>query len=420
MIGNPESRGWSQIAWRPVARKGLTILLINALLVGQVPAPLWAQEALAGDVTAEASDESVPSAEVAPDVVVERVSSDATEPATAVEESKTIELSRVEMHRAGKKISADVDALLTPGDAIEAVAITGGSSADSASNGTPVTEGVSYTWSLLENEGDASGRGLGTDSVAHIPAGAEALGMYLRVDATSGAGSVSYVKGPIARAGALRLANISIAAKDGGTVDDQGTLVARPVLTAGKVPPEGSVTYQWWIDRTATGSYEKIAGATKQELKLDSSMVGAKIRVTATAGGYNEVKATAGPVLGSQSAQAAIAALDRASFMPSPAYGTSDNVRKLVEDKLHELGFTHATARVVSAEAGKGDATVSAAEGEGNGDVTYYFEDLAKVDKPAGSASVKVVFEIAAGGTTATWTRYITIRWDMALSLIHI
>ena len=48
MIGNPESRGWSQIAWRPVARKGLTILLINALLVGQVPAPLWAQEALAG------------------------------------------------------------------------------------------------------------------------------------------------------------------------------------------------------------------------------------------------------------------------------------------------------------------------------------------------------------------------------------
>lgn len=157
MIGNPESRGWSQIAWRPVARKGLTILLINALLVGQVPAPLWAQEALAGDVTAEASDESVPSAGVAPDVVVERVSSDATEPATAVEESKTIELSRVEMHRAGKKISADVDALLTPGDAIQAVAITGGSSADSASNGTPVTEGVSYTWSLLENEGDASG-----------------------------------------------------------------------------------------------------------------------------------------------------------------------------------------------------------------------------------------------------------------------
>lgn len=135
MIGNPESRGWSQIAWRPVARKGLTILLINALLVGQVPAPLWAQEALAGDVTAEASDESVPSAGVAPDVVVERVSSDATEPATAVEESKTIELSRVEMHRAGKKISADVDALLTPGDAIQAVAITGGSSADSASNG---------------------------------------------------------------------------------------------------------------------------------------------------------------------------------------------------------------------------------------------------------------------------------------------
>lgn len=85
-----------------------------------MPAPLWAQEALAGDVTAEASDESVPSAEVAPDVVVERVSSDATEPATAVEESKTIELSRVEMHRAGKKISADVDALLTPGDAIQA------------------------------------------------------------------------------------------------------------------------------------------------------------------------------------------------------------------------------------------------------------------------------------------------------------
>ncbi len=280
MIGNPESRGWSQIAWRPVARKGLTILLINALLVGQVPAPLWAQEALAGDVTAEASDESVPSAEVAPDVVVERVSSDATEPATAVEESKTIELSRVEMHRAGKKNSAEVDALLTPGDAIrvssdatepataveesktielsrvemhragkknsaevdalltpgdaiQAVAITGGSSADSASNGTPVTEGVSYTWSLLENEGDTSGRGLGTDSVAHIPAGAEALGMYLRVDATSGTGSVSYVKGPIARAGALRLANISIAAKDGGTVDDQATLVARPVLTAG-------------------------------------------------------------------------------------------------------------------------------------------------------------------------------------------
>ena len=47
------------------------------------------------------------------------------------------------------------------------------------------------------------------------------------------------MKGPIARAGALRLANVSIASKDGGTVDDQATLVARPVLTAGKISPEG-------------------------------------------------------------------------------------------------------------------------------------------------------------------------------------
>lgn len=69
MIGNPESRRSSQMAWRAVARKGLAVLLINALLAGHAPAPLWAQGDLAGDATTGAPEELVPSEEAVPEAV---------------------------------------------------------------------------------------------------------------------------------------------------------------------------------------------------------------------------------------------------------------------------------------------------------------------------------------------------------------
>ena len=235
------------------------------------------------------------------------------------------------------------------------------------------------------------------------------LGKYLRVEATTTEGSVAFVMGPIAPEGSLRLANISIAVEGCGSVTDKATLIAKPVLTAGKVPPAGSVTYEWRVAESASGPFEPIAGATGSRLELAKSHVGSYIRVVATAGGYNQVKATAGPVLDARSAEAAKAALD--GFTPQPVFGESQNVREIVQTKLDELGFTQAKVRVKSAETGAGGATVSSAEGTGNGQVTFYYEDP-EGDVP-GSARIKVVFEISSRGTTAEWARLITVRWDM-------
>ncbi len=367
-----------------------------------------------------------------------------------------IKLSRVEMHRAGTKISGDVDAILHPGDTIEAVAITGGSPADSASNGNPVKDGVTYAWTLLPSKDAQAGEALGTASTVRLAKGDAVLGKYLRVETTTTEGSVAFAMGPIAPEGAMRLANISIAVEGGGSVTDKATLVAKPVLTAGKVPPAGSVTYEWQVAETASGPFEPIAGTTGDRLKLAKSHVGSYVRVVATAGGYNQVKATAGPVLDAQSAEAAKAALDGFTplakshvgsyvrvvataggynqvkatagpvldaqsaeaakaaldgFTPQPVFGESQNVREIVQAKLDNLGFTQAKVRVKSAETGAGGATVSSAEGAGNGQVTFYYEDP-EGDVP-GSARIKVVFEISSRDTTAEWTRWITVRWDM-------
>lgn len=326
-----------------------------------------------------------------------------------VQKPGAIKLSRVEMHRAGTKVSGDIDAILHPGDAVEAVAITGGSPADGATNGTVVKEGVTYAWTLLPSRNAAAGEALGEGATVRLAEGDAVLGKYLRVEATTTEGSVAFVMGPIAPEGSLRLANISIAVEGGGSVTDKATLIAKPVLTAGKVPPAGSVTYEWQVAESASGPFEPIAGATGSRLELAKSHVGSYIRVVATAGGYNQVKATAGPVLDAQSAEAAKAALD--GFTPQPIFGESQNVREIVQAKLAELGFTHAEVRVKSAETGAGGATVSSAEGADNGRVTFYYEDP-EGDVP-GSARVKVVFEISSRGTTAEWTRWITVRWDM-------
>ena len=327
-----------------------------------------------------------------------------------VEKPGAIKLSRVEMHRAGTKVSGDIDAILHPGDAIEAVAITGGSPADAATNGTVVKEGVTYAWTLLPSKNAVAGEALGEGATVRLAKGEAALGKYLRVEATTTEGSVAFVMGPIAPEGSLRLANISIAVEDGGSVTDKATLIAKPVLTAGKVPPAGSVTYEWQVAESASGPFEPIAGATGSRLELAKTHVGSHIRVVATAGGYNQVKATAGPVLDAQSAEAAKAALD--GFTPQPVFGESQNVREIVQAKLAELGFSRAKVRVKSAETGAGGAAVSSAEGAGNGQVTFYYEDP-EGDVP-GSARIKVVFEISSRGTTAEWTRWITVRWDMA------
>lgn len=331
-----------------------------------------------------------------------------------VNASNQVTLSRVELYRDDVKISGDIDAILAPGDTIRASAVTGGSSADTATNGSVVDAGgVSCSWTLLARKGDEQGVSLGAGSSVTLPEGEQALGCYLKVEASAGANVVSYTMGPIARAGALRLANVSIDIEGGEAAAEGATLVAKPVLTAGKVPPAESVSYQWWISRNDAASFERIVGATDARLPIDSSMIGAYLKVTATAGGYNEVRDVAGPILPGASADAAIAALDAARFTPSPAFGAQENVCAIVSDELARLGYSDATVRVVQASAGAGGASVSSLPGDTNGDVTFYYEDPATVEEPAGFASIKVDFEIASGGTTATWTRYIVVRWDM-------
>lgn len=336
---------------RLVLQRGVTALLITVLIWGQCPASLWAvgleglvdgdRAALAatldgampvsgdesstgadegrGDAAPVVADGDVTGTSASQDAAAGTADAGSTAPAAApsdvaasadaavrdeddlpgpVNASNQIALSRVELYRDDVKISGDIDAMLAPGDTIRASAVTGGSSADTATNGSIVdADGVSCTWTLLARKDDEQGVSLGAGSSVTLPEGEQVLGSYLKVEASAGANVVSYTMGPIARAGALRLANVSIDVEGGEAAAEGATLVAKPVLTAGKVPPAESVSYQWWISRNDAASFERIVGATDARLPIDSSMIGAYLKVTATAGGYNEVRAVAGPIL---------------------------------------------------------------------------------------------------------------------------
>lgn len=330
----------------------------------------------------------------------------------------TVSLSRVEMWQDGQKISANDDAVLNPGATIEARAYTGGSSYEGASNGTVVTDGVTYSWELLESENASSGESLGSGSTVTLGDSEDLLGKYLRVTADGGAGEVTYVKGPIASAGSQRVASVSILGDDVTSIGYNSavcvgdTLTAKAVGTGGVSLDEAHLTYQWYIKADGASNYEPLAGEISKTLHVTEEHLGATFKVEVSGGVNTASSFTSKPVVAPDSAEAAFAALTASNFMPEPVYGTDSNMNTMVEAKLDELGFKDAEVRVTKAGSGKGGAAVSSASDGTNGDITYYYEDPA--GDPAGVANFSVTYEITSGGTTATWTKYVNVRWDQA------
>lgn len=321
-------------------------------------------------------------------------------------------LSRVEMVRSGNRVDNDIDALLAPGDELEARAFSGGGIGGGGAVVDPAE--VEFAWTLLDSKDAGSGESLGSAARVALRDDASMIGKYVKLEARSGSSTVSCVKGPIAKKGALRLANISIEVPGGKSAPSTGdVLKAKPVLTAGKLPADGAVTYTWSIKRAGSPSFVELPGETSKSIAVDDSWAGARLKVSATAGGYNVVEAQTPVILAAGSAEAAVAALDADGFTPSPVYGGAENVAKLVDARLAALGHPDATVRVVSATTGKGGATVSASSDAANGDVAFYYEDPETTDRPAGKGESRVEFAIELGGSVATWTRYVTIRWDM-------
>ena len=330
----------------------------------------------------------------------------------------TVSLCRVEMWRDGQKVSGDSDAILNPGATIEARAYTGGSSYEGASNGEVAADGVNYTWELLEREDAATGAELGTGSHVTLPNASDIVGKYLRITADGGAGTVSYVKGPIAPEGSQRVASVSILGDDGASLGYNSAVCVGDILTAraagsgGAALDEAHLTYQWYIKGDGARDYELLAGETSKTLEVTEGHLGATFMVEVS-GGVNTRSATTGnPVISPDSAEAAVAALSAADFMPEPVYGTDTNMNAMVEAKLDELGFEDATVRVTKTGSGTGAAAVSSANDGTNGDITYYYEDPAT--KPRGYANFSVTYEVTSGGSTATWTKYVNVRWDQA------
>lgn len=330
----------------------------------------------------------------------------------------TVSLSRVEMWQDGQKISANDDAVLSPGATIEARAYTGGSSYEGASNGTVVTDGVTFSWELLDSENASSGESLGSGSTVTLNDSEDLLGKYLRVTADGGVGEVTYVKGPIAPAGSQRVARVSILGTDGTSIGYNSavcvgdTLTAKAVGTGGVPLDEAHLTYQLYIKTDGASDYEPLAGETAKTLDVTDEHLGATFKVEVSGGVNTASSTTSKPVIAPDSAEAAVAALSASNFMPEPVYGTDTNMNAMVEAKLDELGFKDAEVRVTKTGSGKGGAAVSSASDSTNGDIAYYYEDPA--GNPAGVANFSVTYEIISGGTTATWTKYVNVRWDQA------
>lgn len=322
-------------------------------------------------------------------------------------------LSRVEMHRGATKISGDVDAIINPGDTIGAVAFTGGSSAATASNGIAVDASkATYAWMLVDSSTATTGVSLGTSPSVAIPDDGSANGKFLRIVASAGANEVSFTMGPIMPKGSLRLARLDIEKPNGKSVVATGdTLTAQARLSGGVLPDETAMSYRWYVKRADSSEFEEIAGQTGKTLVVRSDWEGATLKVTATAGGYNEKSASAGPVIAADSAKAAVAALRDAGYVPAPVFGTDANMNAMVVSKLAELGFPDATVRVATCGSAKGGASVSADAGDSNGAISYYYEDPSRT--PAGFGSPRVTFEVSSGATTETWTCSPKIRWDM-------
>lgn len=192
---------------------------------------------------------------------------------------------------------------------------------------------------------------------------------------------------------------------------------------AGDVVSEG-FSIQWYAGDARDGDYSEIEGADDVRLVIPEEAVGKYLKAVATSGSSSVEIVSANPVLDGDSLGAAVVGLEDGNWRPEPVYGVDSNMNDLVEAELASLGFDDVEVTTVdagvSANLPEGATVdVSVAEGEGNGDITYFFMDPDDLTGWAGFSTyrtIKPTFKLTRDGETVEFTpsRTTSMPWDEA------
>ena len=192
---------------------------------------------------------------------------------------------------------------------------------------------------------------------------------------------------------------------------------------AGDVVSEG-FSIKWYAGDARDGDYSEIEGADDVRLVIPEEAAGKYLKAVATSGSSSVEIVSANPVLDGDSLGAAVVGLEDGNWRPEPVYGVDSNMNDLVEAELASLGFDD--VEVTTVDAGVSDnlpegatVDVSVAEGEGNGDITYFFMDPDDLTGWVGFSTyrtIKPTFKLTRDGETVEFTpsRTTSMPWDEA------
>ena len=182
------------------------------------------------------------------------------------------------------------------------------------------------------------------------------------------------------------------------------------------------VSIQWYVGDAEQGTFVPLESADSAQITVPAEAAGKYLKVVATSGSFKVEQVSASPVLDGNSVAGAAAQLDSLNWRPSPAYGIDGNLNEVVEAKLAELGYegvsvatveaTTSTSLPVAAEVG-----VSTTEGEGNGEITYFYVDPDEITGYANYSSwtqVRCSFSLSRDGESVEWapSASVSIPWD--------
>lgn len=178
----------------------------------------------------------------------------------------------------------------------------------------------------------------------------------------------------------------------------------------------------WSIADSADGVFVPLTDVSTGSIRIPPDAAGKYLKITAFSGSSSVSAVTSDVVVASDSLEAAAKKLEGAYFKPDPVYGEDDDINRVVEEKLDELGYDDVTVRTKSAEPLRTDdnATVgvSAADDEGNGRVTYFFMDPDEASSTYLSYTqlrqMNLVFTLSRGEETYEYSpsHVGTIPWD--------
>lgn len=181
------------------------------------------------------------------------------------------------------------------------------------------------------------------------------------------------------------------------------------------------VAISWSASDSADGDFEPLADVSGAEIALPAAAAGKFVKATATSGSSRVEVVTARAVVDADTLEGAAKKLDAAGFRPTPVYGTDTNINDVVEAELAELGYEGISVTTLSATPSMTNdlvsVGVSAAEGEGNGAISYCTVDLDNMPSYASYSSLRQFrfkFQLQRDGQTYDYEPSLasTIPWD--------